>query len=130
LLRTFPLVRRIGEWLAGSGDAERAQRAWRAAIGLPLSLIRRDVSVPIVVTIVPACIWAVIVLDISWLAFFPLFAGSMVALGYSAILHYLILEAGVRPLLPHISESGEGPRGSAGVPALPVRGRAIAALPV
>ena len=59
LLRTFPLVRPIKEWLAGSRDAERAQRAWRAAIGLPLSLIRRDVSVPIVVTIVPACIWAV-----------------------------------------------------------------------
>ena len=52
--------------------------------------------------------WAVIVLDVSWLAFFPLFAGSMVALGYSAILHYLILETGMRPVLLEISEVGRG----------------------
>ena len=130
LLRTFPLVRPIKEWLAGSRDAERAQRAWRAAIGLPLSLIRRDVSVPIVVTIVPACIWAVIVLDISWLAFFPLFAGSMVALGYSAILHYLILESGMRPVLLDISESEVAPRVSGGIPAIPLRVRLMAALPL
>ena len=130
LLRTYPLVRPIKEWLAGSRDAERTQGAWRAAISLPLALIRRDVSVPIVVTIVPACIWAVIVLDLSWLAFFPLFAGSMVALGYSAILHYLILEAGMRPVLLEISESEVAPRMSGGIPAISLRVRLMAALPL
>ena len=46
-----------------------------------------------------------IVLDLNWLAFFPLFAGSLVALGYSAILHYLVLEAGMRPVLIDINQS-------------------------
>ncbi|MGH2965948.1 MAG: adenylate/guanylate cyclase domain-containing protein [Solirubrobacterales bacterium] len=130
LLRTYPLVRPIKEWLAGSRDAEATERAWRAAVSLPLSLIRRDVSVPIVVTIVPACIWAVIVLGISWLAFFPLFAGSMAALGYSAILHYLILETGMRPVLLDISGSDVAPRLSGGIPAISLRVRLMAALPL
>jgi class 3 adenylate cyclase len=130
LLRTFPVMRPIREWLDGSRDAAHTERAWRAAVSLPLSLIRRDVSVPIVVTIVPACIWAVIVLGISWLAFFPLFAGSMVALGYSAILHYLILETGMRPVLLDISASDSAPRVSAAIPAIPLRVRLMAALPL
>ena len=46
LLRTFPLVRPIREWLAGSRDAEHTEQAWRAAVCLPLSLIRRDVVGP------------------------------------------------------------------------------------
>ena len=123
-------MRPIREWLAGSRDAEHTEQAWRAAVCLPLSLIRRDVSVPIVVTIVPACVWAVIVLDVSWLAFFPLFAGSMVALGYSAILHYLILETGMRPVLLDISESDVAPRVSGGIPAISLRVRLMAALPL
>ena len=130
LLRTYPLLGPIAEWLAGSRDAEHTGRAWAAAVGLPLSLIRRDVGVPVVVTIVPASICAVIVLGLGWLAFFPLFAGAMVALGYSAILHYLILEAGMRPVLLDINECAVAPRTSARIPAIPLRVRLMAALPL
>ncbi len=130
LLRTFPLMRPVAEWIDGARDAEHTRVAWRAAVGLPLSLIRRDVAVPIGVTIVPVCAWAAIVLGLSWPAFFPLFAGSLVALGYSAILHYLVLEAGMRPVLLDIDESGLAPRLSARSPAIPLRVRMLAALPL
>src|SRR5215216_1486058 len=130
LFRTYPLLRPIKEWLGGARDAEHTRSAWRAAVRLPLSLIRRDLGVPVAVAIVPACIWAVIVLDLSWPAFFPLFAGSMVALGYSAILHYLILEAGMRPVLLDIDECEVAPRLSAGVSAIPLRVRLMTALPL
>src|SRR5918911_1728724 len=49
-----------------------------AAVALPLNLIKRDLWVPVGVAIVPTCVWAVVVLDLAWPAFFPLFAGSMV----------------------------------------------------
>ena len=49
------------------------------------------------------------------------FAGSLVALGYSAILHYLILEAGCGPVLLDINACEEAPRMTAGVPAIPLR---------
>ena len=130
LLRTYPLMRPIAEWIDGKRDPEGTRSAWTAAVCLPLSLIRRDVAVPIGVTIVPVCAWAVYVLGLSWPAFLPLFAGSLVALGYSAILHYLVLESGMRPVLVEVNEGGEVPRLSADVSAIPLRVRMMAALPL
>ncbi len=130
LLRTYPLMRPIKEWIGGSRGEEATTRAWWTAISLPLSLVRRDVVVPVAVTIIPACLWAVIVLGLSWGAFFPLFAGSMIALGYSAILHYLILEIGMRPVLLDVSDNQPPPRTGVAPPAIPLRVRLMAALPL
>src|SRR3954454_3464075 len=130
LVRTFPLMRPIRDWLGGERDADSTTSAWAAAVALPLNLIRRDMWVPIGVAIVPTCVWAVMVLDLSWPAFFPLFAGSMVALGYSAILHYLILEAGMRPVLLDINAGEEGPRLRTPTAAVPLRLRLMTALPL
>jgi class 3 adenylate cyclase len=130
IVRTLPLMRPVAEWIGGARDEEHTQRAWPAAVGLPLNLIRRDLGVPILVVIAPACIWAVIEFDLAWPAFFPLFAGSLVALGYSAILHYLVLEAGMRPVLIDINQSEAAPRLSAGISAIPLRVRMMTALPL
>ena len=130
LARTLPLMRPIQEWIAGARDEEQTEKAWAAGVYLPLELIRRDLAIPILVAIVPGAIWAVIVLQLSWLAFFPLFAGSLVALGYSAILHYLVLEAGMRPVLVDINQFQAAPRLSAEVSAIPLRVRLMAALPL
>ena len=130
IVRTVPLMRPISEWIGGSRDEQQTLEAWSAAVGLPLGLIRRDVAVPIIVTIIPTCIWAVVATDLSWVAFVPLFVGSLVALGYSAILHYLILEAGMRPVLIDINRSLPMPRLSAAASAIPLRVRLMAALPL
>jgi class 3 adenylate cyclase len=130
LIRTFPLMRPIRDWLGGRRDSDSTTRAWAAAVALPLNLIRRDLWVPIGIAIIPTCIWAVIVLNLSWPAFFPLFAGSMVALGYSAILHYLILEAGMRPVLLDVNASDQGPRLRTPITAVPLRLRLMTALPL
>ena len=119
----------IRDWIAGERDEESAGRAWNAAVGLPLSLIRRDLPVPVLVSVVPICIVSVVVLELSWLAVFPLLAGAAVALGYSAILHYLAVEAGMRPVLIEINSS-ISPRTSAGVSAVPLRWRLMIALPL
>jgi class 3 adenylate cyclase len=130
LMRTFPLMRPIRDWLDGSRDSESTMRAWAASVALPLNLIRRDLWVPVGIAIIPTCAWAAIVLDLPWPAFFPLFAGSMVALGYSAILHYLILEAGMRPVLLDINACEEAPRIHPPTSAIPLRLRLMTALPL
>ena len=130
IVRTLPLMRPISEWIGGSRDEQQTLEAWSAAVGLPLGLIRRDVAIPIIVTIIPTCVWAVVATDLSWVAFVPLFVGSLVALGYSAILHYLILEAGMRPVLIDINQSVPMPRLSAAASAIPLRVRMMAALPL
>ncbi len=130
LVRTFPLMRPIRDWIGGARDEASTTRAWASAVALPLNLIRHDLWVPVGIAIAPTCAWAVYVLGLEWLAFFPLFAGSMVALGYSAILHYLILEAGMRPVLIDIHNSEETPRLQAPISAIPLRVRMMTALPL
>ena len=130
IVRTLPMMRPISDWIGGSRDEQQTLEAWSAAVGLPLGLIRRDVAVPIIVTIIPTCVWAVVATDLPWVAFVPLFGGSLVALGYSAILHYLILEAGMRPVLIDINQSLPTPRLSAAASAIPLRVRLMTALPL
>ncbi|MGH3374815.1 MAG: hypothetical protein ACRDP6_08750, partial [Actinoallomurus sp.] len=130
LLRTFPLMRPIREWIGGSRDDASTTGAWASAVALPLNLIRHDLWVPVGIAIAPTCAWAVYILGLEWPAFFPLFAGSMVALGYSAILHYLILEAGMRPVLIDIHNSERTPRLTAPISAIPLRVRMMTALPL
>jgi adenylate cyclase len=71
----------------------------------------------------------VAILDLGPLAFLALFAGSLVSLGYSAILHYFGLEAGMRPVLVDISRDLP-PRLRIGVASLPLRYKLLAALPM
>jgi class 3 adenylate cyclase len=128
LVRTYPLLRPIQRWIAGRRDPDTTAQAWSAAITLPLNLIRRDVAVPVVMVVIPGCIAAVIFLHLAPLAFFPLFAGSLVAVGYGAILHYLAIEAGMRPVLVDINQS-VSPRLHIGT-TIPLRLRLTAALPL
>jgi adenylate cyclase len=84
---------------------------------------------PILTVVVPSCVVAIVVLDLTAVAFIPLFAASMVAIGYGAILHYLTVEAGMRPVLVEMGRAGApATEGAAG--ALPLRFRLLAALPL
>jgi len=71
----------------------------------------------------------VIILDLSPLAFVPLFAGSLIAIGYAGILHYLALETGMRPVLVDINRV-LAPRLRTGTRALPLRFKLMGALPM
>ena len=119
----------MNDWIRGRRDPESAQRAWASAISLPLYLVKRDLWLPVLVAMLPTCIAAVAILDLNWLAIFPLLAGSAIALGYSAMLHVLVVEAGMRPVLVDINSS-LSPRLSADFSAVPLRTRLMIALPL
>ena len=129
VIRAMPMLRPLSEWIRGNRDEESTQKAWSAAISLPLYLVKRDLPLPVVVTVLPTCIAGIVVLDLEWWAFFPLMAGALVALGYSAMLHYLAVEFGMRPLLLEINSS-LSPRLSADFWALSLRTRLLVALPM
>jgi adenylate cyclase len=129
LVRTFPRLRPVKRWIAGERDPETTRQAWATAVGLPLDLIKRDLPVPVLVTVIPGAAAAVVFLGLAWYDFFPLFAGAMVSLGYSFILHYLAVEGGMRPVLMDINRE-VSPRMSARVSAIPLRVRLMAALPM
>ena len=129
LLRIHPRIEPVRRWIGGERGPERTLAAWRAAVGLPLGMVRTDVTIPVFVVVIPAVVAALVILEASWLAFFPLFAGGLVALGYSAILHYLIFEAGLRPVLVDISRHLPAERRIEHT-GLPLRTRLLAAIPM
>ncbi len=129
LAQIRPLTLPIKAWIEGERDEEASQAAWRAAISMPLHLVKRDLPLPVMISVLSTCAVGVWVLDLSWLGFFPLLAGALVATGYSAILHYLAVEAGMRPLLLDINRSLPA-RKSADFWAVPLRIRLAVALPL
>jgi class 3 adenylate cyclase len=119
----------IVAWIRGERDPDATARAWAAAVGMPLSLLRRDLPVPVGLSVLTICIAAIAILGLSWLSFFPLILGSLVAAGYAAMLHYLAVEGGMRPVLLDIN-SQISPRTSTAFSAIRLRWRLLIALPL
>jgi adenylate cyclase len=116
-------------WLRGERDADATAKAWAASVGMPVTLLRRDLPVPVGLSVLGICIAAIPILDLSWLSFFPLLLGSLVSVGYAAVLHYLAVEAGMRPVLLDIN-SQISPRTSTELSAVRLRWRLLIALPL
>jgi adenylate cyclase len=129
LARVRSRLRPIQRWIRGARGPGETEEAWHAAINVPVRMIRFDMLVPVLVIVVPAAIAAVGILDAPWLMAFPIFVAGMVALGYSAILHYLILEAGLRPVLVDISRHLPPQHRVAHI-GLPLRVRLLATMPM
>jgi class 3 adenylate cyclase len=128
LYRLLPQIRPLRDWIGGQRDEASTERAWEAAASLPIVLLRRDLPIPVVISAIPICVVGIIVLDLSALAIFPLLAGAAVAMGYSAILHYLAVETGMRPVLLDINATT--PRLTRNFWAVSLRTRLLVALPV
>jgi len=129
LIRLFPRMRPLSRWIAGKRSPEDTQNAWRAAIDLPLRMIKTDLWVPIFGVVFPTVVASLFIFDAPWYSFFPLVAASMVALGYAATLHYLVLEAGLRPVLLDINRE-LAPRQRTGHQTVSLRVRLLATIPI
>ncbi|HEX5954859.1 MAG TPA: adenylate/guanylate cyclase domain-containing protein [Solirubrobacterales bacterium] len=130
LVRIQPLLRPLRRWIDGERDQESTDRAWSAAVSLPLHLVKRDLPMPVLVTVIPTCVAGIVILDLGWLTIIPLLLGAAIAMGYSAMLHYLAVEAGMRPLLLDINANLSPRMSAAGFWAVPLRTRLVVALPL
>jgi adenylate cyclase len=129
LVRTWPLLRTVSDWIGGERDPEATERAWSAAISVPLHLVKRDLPAPVIVSAITSCVAGVVILDLSGWAVIPLLAAAAVSIGYAMVLHYLAVEAGMRPVLIDINSSLSPPK-SADFWALPLRTRLLVSLPL
>ncbi len=119
----------LRSWIAGERGPVETELAWRTAVNLPLELLRRDAGFPVFGVALPTSIAMVPIFELSWLAFFPIFFGALIALGYSAILHYLALELAMRPILFDINRTLETPV-RIDRPAVPLRLKLLGSLPL
>ena len=130
LLHSIRYLRPLSEWIASDReDPVLTERAWGTAVGMPVELIRRDMKRPIFWVAIPGSIAGVIILGLSPFTFFAIFAASLIAIGYSGILHYFAVEAGLRPVVVDINRVLP-PRLSTGHKAIPLRWKLLAALPM
>ena len=130
LFRVRSHLRPLRDWIDGERDPDSTRRAWSAAVGLPLHLIKRVLPLPVVMATIPMCVAAIAILDLSWVAFIPLAAGSAIAIGYAMMIHYLWVEAGMRPVLLDINSSLSPRLAVKDFWAVPLGTRLLVALPL
>lgn len=128
-IKMRPMMAPLRSWLNGYRDPVSTERAWASAVALPINIVRLEMLVPAGSVVVFSCVTAVLVLDLPWLALIPLLAASMVSVGYAMILHYLSIEAGMRPLLIDINRS-VAPQLKTPIRPISLRFRLLAALPM
>jgi adenylate cyclase len=129
LKHAYRRMRPLTRWIAGERDRSSTAEAWRTAVKLPLDLVKKDLYYPIFGVILPTALSAVLLFDLRPIAFLPLFAGGLLAIGYSGVLHYLAVELGMRPVLVDINRELEVPL-RIDRPALPLRFKLLASLPL
>jgi adenylate cyclase len=128
LTRVLRRLRPLVAWIGGARSSEQTAEAWQLAVNLPIELIRRDFFVPILVTLV-AVVASVIVLQLSWLAFFPIALAALLTASYAGTLHYLALETGMRPILFDINSALDTPV-RIERPTVPLRVKLLGSLPL
>ncbi|MFL5908614.1 MAG: adenylate/guanylate cyclase domain-containing protein [Solirubrobacterales bacterium] len=128
IVRVLKRLRPLTAWIGGARSSEETAEAWHLAVNLPILLIRRDFFFPVLVTLVTV-IAAVVVLGLSWLAFFPIGLAALLAVSYAGILHYLALELAMRPILFDINAALDTPV-RIYRPVVPLRVKLLGSLPL
>jgi class 3 adenylate cyclase len=119
-------VRPIVAWMEGQGGA---MEAWNAAVEVPRDLTLKVGWQPFLLIGVPVAVFATIVADLPPYQGLIIFAGSAVAVGYAAILHFFSYEQFLRPVVEDIVE--DLPSSFTGAPVgVPVRWKLLGALPL
>src|SRR3954452_12753766 len=128
LVRVMRRLRPLQEWLLGARSSDETARAWHAAVDLPIEMVRRDFWVPVLVTLITV-VAAVAILQLTWLAFFPIMIAALLTAAYAGTLHYLALELAMRPILFDINEELDMPVRLDG-PVVPLRAKLLGSLPL
>jgi adenylate cyclase len=124
----WPVVRPLRKWLAGKGDHD-ATEVWRCAVQLPLEFVRRADRQGVLLVALPVSVFAVIELGLPFYSVAFLLLGGLVAIGYSAVLHFFYAETALSPVLDDLAERLP-PDFAAPRLGVPLRWKLLGALPL
>jgi class 3 adenylate cyclase len=128
LFRVLRYLRPLEAWIGGARSSDQTAKAWHLAVNMPILLIRRNSLFPILVALV-SVVASIIVLGLSWLAFFPITIAALLSVGYAGIVHYLALELAMRPILFDINSALDRPV-RIDRPVVPLRVKLLGSLPL
>jgi adenylate cyclase len=96
-------LRPLRGWLHGH-DVTPAE-AWEAAVRMPVEFVRRADKQAVLVVILPISVICAIELHLPWYSAILLFAGGLVSIGYSAVLHFFYAELALAPVVRDLAQS-------------------------
>jgi adenylate cyclase len=91
-------------WIRGTREERGALAAWQAAVSLPREVVMREAWRPILLVALPVSFFITWELGLPYTSIVVLAAGAMVAVAYTAILHFFASELALRPVLEEICE--------------------------
>jgi adenylate cyclase len=119
----------LQRWIRGEREEVGAEEAWRAAVSLPREFVMREIWHPVVFVVFPVAIYITAELQLPLFAVLICAAGALVAVTYSAILHFFASELALRPVLEEIS--AQLPEGFSGKgEGVPLKWKLLGALPL
>jgi adenylate cyclase len=129
MTRAWKLSRPIVSWIRDGRPNDRALEVWRCAVALPREFVVANGWQPFAIVGIPVSIYATLEFELAAYNALIIFAGSVVAVAYAAILHFFASELFMRPLLADISR--RLPPDFTGAPlGVPLRWKLLGALPL
>jgi adenylate cyclase len=126
IAKAWRLARPVFEWMSGGDDT---LAAWRAAASLPRELVVRNGWQPFAIVGVPIAVFFTVWFELPSYSALIIFAGALVAVSYSATLHFFASELFLRPVLEDIARRVPPDFTGAKV-GVPLRWKLLGALPV
>ena len=120
-----PMIR----WVGGQRDEAASRDAWRAGVSFPRQFVAVSGWKPFALVAVPIAVFLTLYHDLPAYSGVIIFAGTLVAVAYAAVLHFFASELFLRPVLAHVHEYL--PDGfDASARGVPLRWKLLAALPI
>jgi len=129
LIASFKVAAPVIEWVRAGGPADGALQAWRCGVALPRLMVVNIGWQPFAIVAVPVAVMFTLLLDQPAYSALIVLAGSLVAVGYSAMLHFLASEQFMKPVIAdmarHLPPDFAGARTG-----VPLRWKLLGALPL
>ena len=120
-----PVIR----WVGGQRDPASSLEAWRAGVTFPRAFVAVNGWKPFALAAVPIAVFVTLYQDLPAYSGLIIFAGTLVAIAYAAVLHFFASELFLRPVLAHIHEHLPDDFDSV-AHGVPLRWKLLAALPI
>jgi class 3 adenylate cyclase len=95
--------RTLIRWARGPRARADAPDAWRAAVSFPIEVMSSTIWLPLVMVAVPGAVFTTVLLGLPWYGGLVVTAGGVVAIAYSAVLHFFASEMALRPVVRDIA---------------------------
>ncbi len=104
IIRGWFVVRPLTRWIAGKRDEESSLEAWRSGVTFPRRFVAGVGWKPFALVAIPVSVFATIYQDLPAYGGVIIFAGTLVAVAYAAVLHFFASELFLRPVLAHVNQ--------------------------